>query len=298
MDHRKLSQFLALAQQLHFAKAAAQLHISAPTLSRNIRMLEDEVGAVLFDRNKRSVQLTKQGKAFETYAQNTLTEWQRFRASIGETGVNLSGELTLYSSVTATYSFCYQLLRSIAKSYPQIEVKLSTGDPALAVEKVLSGEADIAIAAKPDELHPQLAFHFLGSSPLIFIGPNDNGELATVIAQHKKNIAELPLGKMPFIVPEQGLSKKRLAAWWKEHQIKPQIYSHVAGNEAVVSMVSLGFGIALIPEIVVENSPLKDKVQKLDVFSSVAAFEIGVVVKKQYLQQPIGNAIWQLITAE
>lgn len=298
MDHRKLTQFVALAQQLHFAKAAAQLHISAPTLSRNIRMLEEEVGAVLFDRNKRTVQLTKQGKAFEVYAHNTLTEWQRFRASMSETGANLSGEIALFSSVTATYSFCYQLLRAIAKTYPQIEVKLSTGDPALAVEKVQVGEADIAIAAKPDELSPQLAFHYLGSSPLIFIGPNDNSELANIIAEHKKTLAPLPFNHMPFIVPEQGLSKKRLAAWWKEHQIKPQIYSHVAGNEAVVSMVSLGFGIALIPEIVVENSPLKDKVQKFDVFSGVAPFEIGVVVKKQYLQQPIGNAVWQLISAQ
>ena len=82
MDHKHLNYFLALAKTLHFARASELCHISAPTLSRNIKQLEDEVGVALFIRDNRSVKLTKEGESFIDYATSTLANWQRFKANV------------------------------------------------------------------------------------------------------------------------------------------------------------------------------------------------------------------------
>jgi LysR family positive regulator for ilvC len=295
MNIKQLKLCVLLAEHLHFTKTSEVANISAPTLSRTIKQIEEEVGAILFNRNKRTVTLTKQGEAFICYAKTVITQWHTFKSTFNDTGQSLTGEVTLFSSVTASYSFLYDLLKKLRRNYPNIEVKLNTGDPALAVERVLKGEEDMAIAARPDDLHESLSFFSLGTSPLVFIAPNDDGPLGNLISEVIQNRRKIPWQKLPFIVPEQGLSRQRLAHWWRINEINPVIYAKVAGNEAAVSMVSLGFGIALVPKIVVDNSPIKNKVHIMAIPDSVAAFDIGLVTKKVHLQQPLINAIWQLL---
>ena len=78
MDHKHLNYFLALAKTLHFGRASELCHISAPTLSRNIKHLEEEVGVALFVRDNRSVKLTREGESFIDYATATLSQLAAF----------------------------------------------------------------------------------------------------------------------------------------------------------------------------------------------------------------------------
>ena len=110
MDHKHLKYFLALAKTLHFARASELCHVSAPTLSRNIKHLEEEVGVALFMRDNRSVKLTKEGESFIDYATATLANWQRFKANVKEPQQHIYGKVSIYCSVTASYSFLHQIL--------------------------------------------------------------------------------------------------------------------------------------------------------------------------------------------
>lgn len=295
MDHRSLQMFLALAHHLHFAKASAALHVSPPTLSRNIQQLEQEVGAELFERTKRSVKLTRHGIAFLEYAQTTLAQWQKFKADIEQTSHQLSGSLSVYSSVTATYSYLHHLLKLVRQHFPKVDITLKTGDPALAIERVIAQHDDLAIAARPEFMPNGLAFLSLGFSPLVFIAPKIECEINSLIKEAQSLSHDIPWQKLPFIVPEQGLSKTRLARWWQELDITPQVYSQVAGNEAAVSMVSLGFGVALIPQVVLDMSPFKSQVDVITSSRPVSPFEIGLVVKQANLQHRVIGAVWQLL---
>ncbi len=295
MDNRSLQLFLALADTLHFGRASELCHISAPTLSRNIKQLELEVGVTLFSRDNRSVALTKQGKAFAIYAKSSLSQWQMFKASLEESDKVLTGELSLFSSVTATYSYLHSLLETFMSEHKQVEITLNTGDPALAITRVLDGLEDMAITARPDHLPGNISFCSMGFSSLQFIAPNFDCEISRVIQASRNKQQEIPWKDISFIVPEHGLNRKRLEEWWKKLQINPQIYTQVAGNEAIVSMVSLGFGIALVPQIVLDNSPLKDKVQILSVPHHPKAFEIGMCVQRKRLQDPLIQAMWQTV---
>lgn len=289
MDFKSLQHFLHLADTLHFSRASAACHISPSTLSRNIRQLEEALGATLFIRDNRSVTLTPEGLRFQAYAREALLQWETLRNDLQEEQQDLHGELSMYCSVTASYSFLYDILSRFRQAYPRIEIKLHTGDPAEAMNRVQRGTEDIAIGARPDKMPPEIAFRSITESPLVFIAPASNEALIKKLEQPKSSDTWKTI---PMILSESGLARKRSDQWFQRLGIKPLIYAQVAGNEAIVSMVSLGFGVGIVPQIVLDNSPLASLVSVLDVKPSLKAFEVGIFALEKKLRHPLIHAFW------
>ncbi|KEQ18154.1 HTH-type transcriptional activator IlvY [Endozoicomonas numazuensis] len=287
MDLKPLQHFLSLAETLHFGRASAACHISPSTLSRSIQQLEDKLGVSLFKRDNRSVNLTSEGIKFEKYAREALVQWSAIRNELMAESKELKGEISVYCSVTASYSFLYDILRRFRHRYPSIEIKLHTGDPDSAIDLVTSGKEDIAISARPDQLPTEIRFHSIGLSPLVFIGPA-SGEIETPQSLNDWS-------RTPMILSEKGIGRKRVDRWFTAKSVKPRIYAQVAGNEAIVSMVSLGLGIGVVPQIVLDNSPLSDKVQILDIKPWLAAYDVGLCVLEKKLKSPLIQAFWELL---
>lgn len=289
MDFRQLRQFVQLAETLHFGRASAASHISPSALSRSIRQLEGEVATTLFERDNRSVRLTRQGETFLAWARETLTGWDAIRHTLQEQSGTLQGEVSLYCSVTASYSFLFELLSRLRRDHPQIEIKLHTGDPEDAMARVMAGSEDIAIGARPDALPAGLAFKPITRSQLVFIAS------ARHRARHElERPRPDPAGwaATPMILPESGLARQRLERWFRDLGTVPLIYAQVAGNEAIVSMVSLGFGVGLVPRIVLDNSPLAAEVRVLDVRPALAPYEVGLFTLEKNLRSPLVRAFW------
>ena len=289
MDVRLLKQFINLAQSLHFGRASEASHVSPSALSRSIQRLEGELGVVLFERNNRSVSLTHAGNHFLSYARDSLGEWDTIRNIMMEETGELHGEVSMYCSVTASYSFLFEILTRFRQDHPRIEIKLHTGDPEDAITRILSGQEDIAIGARPEKLPTGLAFKLIAVSPLIFIAAKDPNQ------QTRKTVLQADANKLaanPMILPERGLARTRVDEWFRALDAQANIYAQVAGNEAIVSMVSLGFGVGVVPQIVLDNSPLADTVQVLDVQPGLAAYEVGLFTLEKKLGSPIINAIW------
>lgn len=287
MDIKQLKQFVHLADTLHFGRASEASHISPSALSRSIKQLEEEVGAELFERDNRSVALTTDGDIFLSYARDALSQWDMIRTQLMERSGELQGEISMYCSVTASYSFLFDILSEFRHNYPKIEIKLHTGDPEHAIARVIAGDEDFAITAKPDILPSGLAFKTIALSPLLFIAPK------------KRSVQrQAPDANTPMILSETGLARKRVDRWFKDQQIKPHIYAQVAGNEAIVSMVSLGFGIGVVPKIVLQNSPLANTVEVLQIEPELKGYEVGIVTLEKKLKSPLISAFWsQLKTA-
>ncbi len=142
MDLRDLKTFLHLAESRHFSRSARAMHVSPSTLSRQIQRLEEDLGQPLFVRDNRTVTLTEAGEELRTFAQQTLLQYQQLRHVIDQQGPSLSGELHIFCSVTAAYSHLPPILDRFRAAHPSVEIKLSTGDAADAMEKVVTGEAD------------------------------------------------------------------------------------------------------------------------------------------------------------
>ncbi|MDR8014680.1 HTH-type transcriptional activator IlvY [Ectopseudomonas guguanensis] len=290
MDSHSLRLFLSLADNLHFGRTSREQHVSPSALSRSIKQLEGELGAALFVRDNRSVRLTREGQQFREYASEVMNGWQAIRQTFMQDQLNLHGELSLYCSVTASYSFLYDILSSFRQDYPRIEMKLHTGDPAKAVERVQQGLEDLAIGALPDSLPAGVEFQSITRSELRFIGPQ------TPQLLDEEQLLKHPTAEswkdMPMILSEEGLARTRTDRWLKSHNIKPRIYAQVSGNEAIVSMVSLGFGIGVVPQIVLDNSPLTARIRIYDIQPPLTAYDIGLFALEKRLKDPLIAAFW------
>ena len=289
MDARSLQLFLALAENLHFGRTSREQHISPSALSRSIKQLEDNVGAPLFLRDNRSVTLTREGRLFREYAGDTLRGWDSLRQSMRDDSDTLRGELSLYCSVTASYSFLYDILNDFRRNHPHIEIKLHTGDAAKAIERVQEAREDIAIGARPDSLPPGVVFQPIARSDLRFIGP------MSALMLNDEQIRQPTLENwrdVPMILSEEGLARTRIERWLRRHGIRPTIYAQVSGNEAIVSMVSLGFGIGVVPQIVLDNSPLASRIRTYDIEPPLTPYDIGLFALEKRLKEPLVNAFW------
>ncbi|AOM41631.1 HTH-type transcriptional activator IlvY [Xenorhabdus hominickii] len=296
MDLRDLKLFLHLAESCHFGRTAKAIHVSPSTLSRQIQRLEEQLGHPLFLRDNRTVKLTSAGEQLKLFAQQTLLQYQQLQHSLNHQSPSLTGELRLFCSVTAAYSHLPQVLDKFRAEHPLVEIKLTTGDAADAVDKVQSTEVDLGIAGKPEKLPDNIGFTKIGEIPLVLIAPSLPCAVRALAMQEQPD-----WNAIPFILPEHGPSRKRIELWFRRNKIHhPQIYATVSGHEAIVSMVALGCGIALIPAVVVENSPepVRNRVSLLENIYLVEPFELGVCALSKRLHEPLIKTFWGLLLSD
>ena len=282
MDTRSLRLFQHLANSLHFGKTAAAYHLSPSTLSRAIQRLEEELGTQLLFRDNRSVLLTREGKKLLAYADQHISQFESLKQSLNQSQRNLSGSLTIYCSVTASYSYLPPLLEKFRQAHPNIDIKLDTGDAADGIDQVKHQRVDLAIAARPDDLAASIHFQTIASVPLAITAPTINCAVRQALQADTIDWASLPI-----ILPEHGVARKRFEQWFRQkYNGRANVYAQVAGQEALVSMVALGCGIGLSPIVVVDNSPVKDRVELLP-DSSIPPFDLGLCCFKKKLDDPI-----------
>lgn len=292
MDQKLLSMFVHISQTLHFGKTAQAFHMSPSTLSRAIQRIEQDVGSELLLRDNRSVVLTAAGIKFQQYAQQQVEQWQVFKHSLDETQQVLTGKLSMYCSVTAAYSHLPPLLDRFRQQHPLVEIMLTTGDASDALEQVQNKSVDFAIAANPETLPRSVYFHPLDTIALAVIAPTMQ---CKVNLQLNEKI--LAWSQIPIILPEHGPARKRFELWYrKKQQGKANIYATVSGHEALVSMVALGCGVGIVPQVVVDNSPVKDRVQYLTDVGEIEPFDLGICCLNQSKDQPLIKAFFASIS--
>jgi len=290
VKHSELQLFLHLSKSLSFARTSIACNVSASSLSRVIQRLEMEVGFSLFDRDNRSVKLTVAGHAFKHFAEETRNNWLDLQQELQAHDEQLQGEISLFCSVTASYSFLYDLLSQFRQIHPGIELKIHTGDTAQTLERIQQGYEDIGIAAIPQKIPANLQVQTITDTPLVFIAPIRDYYFDAALIRDNG----IAWDQVPMILSEKGLARQSADAWFRRLGSKPNIYAQVAGNEAIVSMVSLGFGIGLVPELVVENSPLRQSIRILDIVHDMPPFAIGLCVLQRKLSNPLIKAFWTL----
>ncbi|MEJ2603026.1 MAG: HTH-type transcriptional activator IlvY [Gammaproteobacteria bacterium] len=294
MDERTLRAAVTLADTLHFGRASEACHMSPSTLSRTIGRLEDELGVRLFDRDNRSVELTSAGERFRRYARESLEQWQAFRAELETDHEELTGEISIYCSVTASYSFLYEPVSEFRRRHRQVRITVHTGDPEQAVARVVAGEEDLAIGARPERLPKALAFEPIAVSPLVFIAPESDPAVDTLL---RSRMRAIDWAEVPMILPERGVTRERVEHWFRRKGVRPQVLAQAAGNEALVSMVALGAGVGVVPLIVLDNSPLATQVRRVGATPALRPLEVGLLARRRQLKSRLVNAFWSAMAA-
>ncbi len=286
MDQYSLNLFLTLAETLHFGRTSQICNISRSALSRQIQRIEDELGQQLFERDNRAVTMTPAGRRFAEYAAGVTGMWRELKEDLLEEKTVLKGELSLYCSVTACYSILPDVLAVLRRRYPEIHIRVKTGEASMAVQNVMDGRADIAIAAKPDRLSQNIGFTEIRKTPLVFIVPAENWTYSGMPCE------DVPWEDVPMILPERELARTRVEKWFRSRGIKPNIYAQVSGNEAILAMVSLGYGAGVVPELVVEKRPFEVNVDTIEIKPPLEPYSVGICVLQRRLGSPLLRAFW------
>jgi LysR family positive regulator for ilvC len=292
MDTRALSVFLSVAETLNFSRTGEFLHMSVSAVSRAISRLESEVGQALFERDRRKVELTAAGLEFRDYARRVLVDWQQLQRKLGSAG-ELAGEVSLYCSVTATHTLLARILAAFRASHPAVEIMMHTGDQADGISRVLEGRDDLAVSICPRQLPHRVEFLPLLDSPLRFCMPAAACHVRDRVLQELA-APVINWQSLPLIVPERGTTKELMDDWLRERGIRPRIYAQVAGHEAIVAMVSLGLGIGIAPQLVIDSSGTGAGVESLELDDELPTLSIGLASLRQRLSSPLVRSLWDV----
>ena len=247
MELRHLRYFVAVAEELHFGRAAARLRIAQPPLSRQIRDLEREVGTPLFERVTRGVELTPAGQAFLPEARLTLAQAERamrtaLRAARGETGRLRVGfvEAATYSGVLP------DVLGFFRMHLPNIGVSLFEMDSPEQAEAFRDGRIDLGILHSP----PADADRWLRVEP-VYTDP-----LVAAIPQHAERLAartRVTLGDLadePFVLfprPVAPALYDDLIAGCRSAGFSPRVVQEAVGWHTLAALVGAGVGVSFVP---------------------------------------------------
>jgi DNA-binding transcriptional LysR family regulator len=243
MELRHLRYFAAVAEERHFGRAAARLHIAQPPLSRQIRVLEEELGVELFSREPRRIELTPAGRVFYDEVRQLFSQLDRAIDRTRRSHKGESGSLLIGYIASAAYSAFPDLLRTFRTRFPSIELSLREGVPAVQIPALLSGELDVGFLRAPVH-EASLTLEPIFREPLY----------AALPAQHRlagrARISLDALASEPFVFFMRhrgpGFYDLLFAACVKAG-FSPRVVQEVPEMASVVSLVAAGFGVSIVP---------------------------------------------------
>jgi DNA-binding transcriptional LysR family regulator len=243
MEFRHLRYFLVLAEELHFGRAARRLAISQPPLSLNIQQLEASVGARLFERDSRGVRLTAAGRAFRESATALLAQAESARLLARDIEAGAIGRLRVGFVGSMLYRGLPEHLQAFRERYPGMQVALTELNSQEQIDSLLHGELDagfIHTGRVPDELTARL----IHREPFVCCVP---------MAHPLAALPKVPLADLrdePFVLFSRKASPdyySRIVDLCASHGFYPRVLHEVRHWLSVVSLVSQGMGIALVP---------------------------------------------------
>lgn len=173
MEVKKLRYFLAVAEELHFGRAAERLNIAQPPLSRQIAQLEHELGAVLFDRSRGQIKLTPAGDLLFERARHIVDQIESISREVARIGQGLAGRLRIAFVGSATHGVLPNLIKSYRSHFPDVDLALSAMNNAELERALIQREIDIAVA-RPSLDVAEFRAAELHREPLILAIPDNS----------------------------------------------------------------------------------------------------------------------------
>lgn len=243
MNIRQIRAFLAVANTMSFASAAAQLHLSQPALSSSIKGLEEDLGGKLFQRTTRRVGLTPEGEVFLLIAKRLLSQWENAEDEMKQRFTLQRGKITIASMPAFAASLLPKAVRNFHQAYPDIQVAIDDVLSDTVVEMVRNNHVEIGISFEPNNL-VDLMFYPLYDDIFIVIMPKDH-PLAV-----QNTIAWRDLLEYDFITLQRPSSVREMI----EESLKAAGINVVVAFDAhqlatVGRLVSEGMGVAVVPAL-------------------------------------------------
>lgn len=241
MELRHLRCFLAVAEELHFARAAERLHIEQSPLSRAIKELEEELGVTLFARTTRSTRLTRAGKLFLEHVRRVFAALQQARDSVKAAANGFHGQLRIALSDGITPSRLPALLALCRQEEPEVEIRLFEVPLSQQIKGLHDDLYDVGFA-RSDEVGDGLIAEPVWSDPLMVAVPARHPLLA-----HRRIPLE-ELLRYPLVLCDPTVCEgdaRQVERVLRRVDMEPLIAERVASSDLMMALVSAGFALGL-----------------------------------------------------
>jgi DNA-binding transcriptional LysR family regulator len=247
-DLRHFRYFATLAEELHFGRAAARLHITQPGLSQQIQALEREIGVPLLDRTSRRVRLTAAGQTLFEESRRMLAQVERVVTLTRRTGAGDIGRLAIGAVESATYTVLPKVLREYGRLYPGVQLVMREMLSVHQIEALRRGEIDVGFARTPIETD-ELATLPLGEESLAVMLPAGHPLC------EKAEVPLAALAKEPFILHPTPPSNwaSYIVAVCKGAGFEPRIAHEATVTTVAISFVAAELGITFVPASLAEG---------------------------------------------
>ncbi len=242
MELRHLRYFMAVAEELHFGRAAARLHIQQPPLSRQIQLLEEELGFPLFERSRRRVELTPAGTSLLGGARQVFDALDVAVHDARGASEGQSGRLVVGYPSSLAYSGLTELLRAFRTRFPSVALTLRELPPGDQIDALKAGSLDVGFVRTAFD-DPALAAELVRREALMVVLPDDHPLTA------QRTIPLRALAQEPFVMFPRARGPAffdQLMSLCSAAGFTPHIVQE-APQLDIISMVAAGFGVSIMP---------------------------------------------------
>lgn len=242
MTLRQLEMFVAIVEAESFSKAAAKLYVAQPSLSQQIRMLEEELGErLIFRMRNQKMHLTEAGQILKKHSDHVLRQVQILRMEIGALSSEPSGDIRIGIGGHQLTSMLVPAFRTFHTTFPKVRIDIVNGTTLQIVESLKNNGLDVGVVTFPihaDGLYTQVLF---------------SEELEVLIPQssplaRRKFINPAEIAKLPLVLYDKTTStRSRIDDFFLQKQVTPHIVLELSSVEAMQQMVEAGMGAAIIP---------------------------------------------------
>jgi LysR family transcriptional regulator, hydrogen peroxide-inducible genes activator len=249
MEVHQLRYFCAIVDTGTFSRAAQQTHVSQPSLSQQIRKLEDELGARLFDRLGRAVRLTEVGRGFLPRARSILRELEAARSEVVERKSSISGRVNVGVIPTIAPYFLPRILATFSQKFTQARVTIVEEITPVLLERLRTGDIDVAIVALPLHVRGHEFETFRLTSEKLYAVMPKRHALA-----HRRAVFLKDMQSEAFLLLRDGHCFRETAvSACKRARVSPRVVFESGQFSSILSMVSAGLGVSIVPAMAVEK---------------------------------------------
>lgn len=239
MDFEQLKAFVEVARNASFSRAAEKLFRTQPAISAQIRALEEDVGARLFDRTGGRVTLTVGGKIFLQYAEESLQARRNIIRAVAEVARTPRGELVVSANEASCLYILPQVFAQFKRKYPRVSVSIARNERSRTVEAVLAQEVDFGVVAQPIN-DPRLTVVPVHQDEMVVITPVGHPLAA------KRSTPLAQVAAFPLILPKQGRTRDAIDLLFSRRQLKPEISMELESNELIKRFAAAGVGVGFL----------------------------------------------------
>ena len=241
MDLRQLEIIRAIADSGSFTAAGAKLHVSQSAISRQILLLEDELGEPVFHRIGRRIRITPAGESLLQLSHRVFQDLQDTVSAISDKQESLNGAMRLVGGMTVCLYVFPALLAEMRRVHPHLDLKITVGTAERSIAMLRSGAGDLGLITLPVEAADLVSVPVLEEELLLVTYP-------THPLAKKKVITPADLSRQHFIVFETGsITRKLVEEFFAQERIKPEIVMETENVEIIKAMVRSGLGIGIVP---------------------------------------------------